>query len=556
MATGGFMNRPGSGVDRLALVRRGYDPDQVRRLVAELERELAELRDREEQLRRDLDARRVAPPKPVPATPVDEEDLVARVGAHSAAIVRRAHEEAAELVAAAEGQAAALVAAAHDRIAEAAAEAEERATSKVAEAELESAGILAEAQAAAEKAREVAHANGEMLVNTAREQGRGIVAEAREIRRKVLADMAEKRKAIHLQIEQMRAARDEIQRAVNGLQESVHDVLGNLAGSDDAARRAAQEVARRAPVPPPLAEEEVAERSPRGFEEAAELRELPTAAPAPAVEAEPRPSDVEPGQGTEAPEAPATPDAGVVEELFAKIRQSAAEDRPASDDEPTEATPVTTPASTPASTQAGQRREEQLAPIAANLARKLKRVLQDDQGQVLVQLRKAKGNWSEDLLEPEELHKHRYANAVADALAEAARCGAEFAGTHGAKGTPPPAQDVAAMAEAMASDVTGDLRRRLTADSDLDAADRVQAAYRPWRGVRVDEFVGDALVGAFGAGVVAASGSATLRWELEGSGCDGCGANASGPPVTAGSRFPSGHLHPPAHPSCRCSVLP
>ncbi len=175
---------------------------------------------------------------------------------------------------------------------------------------------------------------------------------------------------------------------------------------------------------------------------------------------------------------------------------------------------------------------------------------------MLVQLRKAKGNWSEDLLEPEELHKHRYANAVADALAEAARCGAEFAGTLGALGTPPPAQDVAAMADAMAASVTEDLRRRLTTDSDLDAADRVQAAYRPWRGVRVDEFVGDALVGAFGAGVVAATGTRQLGWEVDGNGCDGCKGNAAAGVVTAGSRFPSGHAYPPVHPACRCSVVP
>ncbi len=564
MSTGrneGFLDRnPANSPStaNLALVRRGYDPDQVRRLIGDLDRELRELRSRELELRRQLGEAKSASPLPRAAASstaaLDDDDLVARVGSHSAALVRRAHDEAAALVATAEAQAAQIVAAAHERVAIFAADIEERATSKVAEAELEAKAVLEESQIAAEKAREVAHANGEMLVNSARDQGRGIVAEAREIRRKVLADMGEKRKGIHLQIEQMRAARDEIQRAVNDLQQSVHDVLGNLAGSDDAARRAAQEVIRRSPVPPPLDEEEVVERSERTFEEA----EV-SSTPSPTGESSKSASKSTDNPTEAVSSLPSQPEAETedgqpsVDELFAKIRESVRSDA-ASIEKPEPKQVAAFPSGAPE--LAAARRDELLASVTGNLARKVKRVLQDDQGQVLVQLRKAKGVWSENILEPEELHNHRYANAFADALAEAARCGADFAAEHGSKGQPPSAQEIAGLADALARSLTADIRRRLTAENDADAADVVQAAYRPWRGARVEEFVSDGVVGAFGAGVASASSGSLLTWLIAVEGCEGCATNAKSGPVAAGSNFPSGHAYGPVHPGCRCLVIP
>lgn len=39
-------------------------------------------------------------------------------------------------------------------------------------------------------------------------------------------------------------------------------------------------------------------------------------------------------------------------------------------------------------------------------------------------------------------------------------------------------------------------------------------------------------------------------------GCDYCEENAEAGPIPLGSEFPSGDTEPPAHPNCRCSVLP
>ena len=81
-----------------------------------------------------------------------------------------------------------------------------------------------------------------------------MVEQAQEARRRVLADMAQRRRAMTLQIEQFRAARDELAAAVLGLRDSVDVIVEDLSRADDAARAAAAEVARRQPSEPSTAE--------------------------------------------------------------------------------------------------------------------------------------------------------------------------------------------------------------------------------------------------------------------------------------------------------------
>ena len=53
-----------------------------------------------------------------------------------------------------------------------------------------------------------------------------------------------------------------------------------------------------------------------------------------------------------------------------------------------------------------------------------------------------------------------------------------------------------------------------------------------------------------------ADGSA--RWVVDDGGapCPDCDDNALAGPVPHGSEFPTGDLHPPAHPGCRCLAAP
>jgi hypothetical protein len=103
------------------------------------------------------------------------------------------------------------------------------------------------------------------------------------------------------------------------------------------------------------------------------------------------------------------------------------------------------------------------------------------------------------------------------------------------------------------------LRRRIVDGSDAgeEVAERVGAAFREWRGERIERLVGDCAVQAFSAGVAAAAAGGTLRWVLtSSSGCSDCDDNALAGAVAVDDAFPTGHAYPPAHSGCRCLVVP
>jgi hypothetical protein len=115
-------------------------------------------------------------------------------------------------------------------------------------------------------------------------------------------------------------------------------------------------------------------------------------------------------------------------------------------------------------------------------------------------------------------------------------------------------------AAGLARTVVTMLRRRIAEGTDAgeEAADRVGAAFREWRGERIERLVGDFAVQAFSAGVVASSSSEGLvRWVMTSStGCSDCDDNALAGAVPLAEGFPTGHAYPPAHSGCRCLVVP
>jgi hypothetical protein len=115
------------------------------------------------------------------------------------------------------------------------------------------------------------------------------------------------------------------------------------------------------------------------------------------------------------------------------------------------------------------------------------------------------------------------------------------------------------LSDDLATSVVALLRRRLGGESVADPAERIGAAYREWRGERIEHLAYDRAIAAFGIGVVAGTPKGTtLRWITgdDGPGCADCEDNALAGEVTAGEEFPTGHQHPPAHAGCRCLVLP
>jgi DivIVA domain-containing protein len=587
-----------------ATVRRGFDPQEVRSFLELVARELSAAEQREEELRRQASGAEERARNPV----IDESTLKAALGQQSAQVLRNAHEEAARIALQAEETAAALVREAQRLAAELQVQAEAGAAERTAEAEIAHRAVLQQAEAEALALLEASRAEAEALVARAIDQGQEMIEQAQESRRRVLADMAQRRRAMTMQIEQFRAARDELAAAVMGLRDSVDAIVGDLAHADDAARAAAAEVARRQPAEHP-ATELMAE-----IEEA--VAALDAAAPAPAAGGrteEPGAAEVEvttaifdvevedPDTGTtvveeievvvveEAGEGGAEEPADDVEGLFARLRavsgdEAAQPEEPADEDADRQAQPPAAPdaaaeAEGPGADDGGEGEEAEpdpdeplravqeavLDPIAAQLAKRLKRALQDDQNHLLDRLRSGSGAWSAGTLPPEEEQRALYVDAASGSLKESVAAGIAFAREQrGERGGRPPAPDakaVAELAERLAGTVVGLLRRRLE-DEDggaADGAERVGAAYRDWRGARIERLVGDYAVEGFSAGVLAAAGTGgALRWVLAGGApaCADCDDNALAGAVAAGEEFPTGHRHPPAHAGCRCLVVP
>src|SRR5271154_6694861 len=88
-----------------AVVRRGFDTDEVRSYLQSVARNLESLEEREQELRAAVAEAEERAAHPV----VDEATLTTSLGQHSAQILRHAHEEAAKIVAQAQESSATLM---------------------------------------------------------------------------------------------------------------------------------------------------------------------------------------------------------------------------------------------------------------------------------------------------------------------------------------------------------------------------------------------------------------------------------------------------------------
>ncbi len=537
------------------IVRKGgYDPNEVRIQLESVAREMGHLEARIRELQDQLSEaqRRAANPT------FDEATLAGALGAQSAAILRSAHEEAGRVTAEAQERSAHAFAESQQRSSAHLIEAQERAAALVAEAESTAGQIDHDARLAAERLVESAKVNGEALVEGAREQGRAIVEQSYDARKAVLNDLAVKRKALQIQIEQLRAARDVLATFVTSVHEQVEGVLSGINNSDEVARNAALEALRLRPNTPEPTEEEVLAGTP--------LRQVaePTLRVIDETSGETRPrarrvpkeetmvADVtevsmidDDGSGTD-----------VVNEIFARLRKATLEERGAAPvpkrAAPAPAKPVT------ATGELFERRDAALAQSLAALTRKVKRALQDDQNIMLERLRDVKAMITTEL-EDEHEQRARYADAALDALSDAAAAGVQFAmdeaGVSGGTAESAALRDCAAD---LAVTIVLALRKRILTDGSGDGPDRANAAYKEWRGARVERLCTDAARRAFEIGVVAASRGRHVRFFVapNDAPCDACAMDAASGERPAGENFPSGSPFPPLHAGCACAVIP
>jgi hypothetical protein len=206
-----------------------------------------------------------------------------------------------------------------------------------------------------------------------------------------------------------------------------------------------------------------------------------------------------------------------------------------------------------------ERRDGLLEPIEARLTKALKRAMADEQNDVLDKLRRSKGKDLDAVLPVAVAQLERYAEPLKAELAVAADAGASFAGEERS------GPNVDAVAADLASSIVTPMRERITtalhdANGDEEAgADGVRACYREWKSQRLGALVNDAALTAFNRGVFdTVEGGTPLRWLVDngGSPCPDAEDNALAGLVPCGEPFPTGHGHPPAHPGCRCMIVP
>ncbi len=208
--------------------------------------------------------------------------------------------------------------------------------------------------------------------------------------------------------------------------------------------------------------------------------------------------------------------------------------------------------------------EAVVAGAADHLASALKRVLADEQNELLERLRELRTHESAadaPVLGDGASLAARFARAAADPLAAAAARGLA-AGRPGGRGRPPAAVP---MADAVGATLVEPLHQRLSrglAEAGTDheeASRRVRATFREWKTQRIAAVSADAARGAYHAGLLAGVAKGrTLRWVLDDAdaACPECADNALAGAVVRGDAYPTGHRHPPAHDGCRCTLRP
>jgi hypothetical protein len=204
-------------------------------------------------------------------------------------------------------------------------------------------------------------------------------------------------------------------------------------------------------------------------------------------------------------------------------------------------------------------RDDSLETVEHDLSRRLKRVLADEQNEVLDTLRRHKPSSLDDLLPGgSDAHVARYADAAVEGLSTAAAWGA--ASVDGE-----PDGSYAALAAELGRAVVVPLRERIdrsftAAAGDVDdVTGRLRALYREWKGHHIGAAAQHYAVAAYARGAYEGVPDGTpVRWLVDRSGdaCPDADDNALADSVCKGDVFPTGDRCPPAHPGCRCMVVP
>jgi DivIVA domain-containing protein len=212
-------------------------------------------------------------------------------------------------------------------------------------------------------------------------------------------------------------------------------------------------------------------------------------------------------------------------------------------------------------------RDEALSGLVVTMARKLKRVLADEQNNVLEHLRGKRSSLEMDaILGTVEEHAVRYAESIAEDTMAAAGSGAKSVKTAGGSTRRVTQKAVAShVKESVTAGLVAGFRKdtRIAigeAEGDREIlASLMRDVYRKWKTDLIDQHVDDLACTSYSkGGFLALEPQTRVSWMVdpEAACCSECEDNSLAGAVTKGEEFPTGHAMPPAHPGCRCLVCP
>ena len=586
------------GSAQFNVTRRGYDQGEVRDFLRMVSAELARLQEREKFLESEMRAmqtRGLSDPGVL-----DEATVTTLLGEETARVLSVAREAA-------------------QQMRERAAETAER---MVREAASEVARLREEAEVEASRRRSDASSDSEAEIELAKQQGREMVNEARAYREKLLSELATRRELARQQIEELIRHRDRLKAAFERASLAASGAVGDLTDFDAAAeefQQAVPVVIETSPIsvirpqePEPsnvlpfdrekfedeVVEQEVVEQE--VVEQEVVEQEVVTN-----IEAEVRieasqSNDVEPDNGhrakivqmfgrtsrrlhpsTDKPEdktseTPA-PKKTSVDDLFAKLRLAGAESvagavkttkAPVKKEDDSKKK-VEAPTPVEPDKKMFERRDSALISVDEVVAKKLKRVLADEENAMLNYLQSKKAQVAlEKILPSSDNQLQNYVEATSKELIEAAMSGAQSLSKNLKADLRKKISNTTVMqvmSKKLADDIVYPLRERIqkcvenSEGSASEMSSLIRTVYREWKMQQIDKLVGDVsrLAYSRGAYLVLETGT-KVCWMVDPNGppCADAEDNSLAGEVTCGEKFPTGHEHPVIHSGCKCLVVP
>ena len=212
-------------------------------------------------------------------------------------------------------------------------------------------------------------------------------------------------------------------------------------------------------------------------------------------------------------------------------------------------------------------REEILAPVATMFFKKAKRLLADEQNDLLDKVRRSAGNKVslEELLD-EKVQMDSIAIASLDFF-EQVRLGVVELFSDGVSQASRReiSQHAVLYSEEFAKELVIPLRRKIEeilgedpAAEDQTTVSVIGSIYRDMRSNRLEALISQYVNTVFCATILKESGYESFVWAIDpgDTPCADCLDNSLAGATAAGEQFPTGHYHPAIHSGCRCLLVP